>query len=457
MRINASRIKALGLVSLAVFGACGGGGADKGANGSGDGADGGATSSGGASASGSGGRSAASGAASSSSDASASTYGPLGDAASFPTPGNPSGSCTAFALPAAAALVDTSKPTSVVGTGTAESCTFAALNSAVTKGGIITFDCGPAAVTIPVTATLTPPTSNAYAKDPSLQIVIDGGGKVTLDGQGAVRILSWVHTGSWRVNQDTLTLQRIRLIRGKTTPTQKIAACPASGSISNTQCSTGYDDGQGGALNMQDGNLRVIDSVFEDNEAAQLGPDTGGGAIYIQATGSPSFIVGSSFLGNTASNGGGVGLLWAGAFVLNSLFEGNKAVGTGANNNNASDCTCDNGDNKNQIGSGGNGGALYKDGGDGVALAVCGTEINGNSANEFGPAVFLTADGSGAQLILDDSTLTGNTTPVSYWQWCTGVSTDNPHASGSSTGSPSPIDTTFCNASGGSCVMTCSS
>jgi hypothetical protein len=171
----------------------------------------------------------------------------------------------------------------------------------------------------------------------------------------------------------------------------------------------------------------------------------------------PSYIAGSTFSDNTASNAGGIGMLWAGAFVYNSLFTGNTAVGTGANNNDATKCTCNNGNNKNQIGSGGNGGAIYKDGGDAAALTICGTEIKGNSAKEFGPAVFFTADGSGAQLVIDDSTITGNSTPIPYWQWCTGVSTDNPHASGSSTGSPSPVNTTFCDASGGACASTCSS
>jgi hypothetical protein len=342
----------------------------------------------------------------------------------------------------------------VVGTGTPASCTFDALNAAVTKGGIVTFDCGSAPVTIPVTATLLPPVSTGSA--PAVQVVIDGGNLVTLDGRKSVRIMSWVHN-TWRTNTDTLTLQRIRLINGKTTPTQAIPACPPANGISNSQCSTGYDDGQGGALYMQDGNLRVIDSVFEENQAALLGPDTGGGALYLFGTGTPSYIVHSSFLNNTASNAGGMGMLWAGAFIFNSLFQGNSAVGTGANNNNAADCTCNNGNNDNQIGSGGNGGAIYKDGGDGVNLTICGTEIKSNTANEFGPAVFLTADGSAAELIIDDSLITGNSTPISYWQWCTDVSTDNPHTDDGGTCSPSPIDTTFCNASGAACTTTCSS
>ncbi len=380
-----------------------------------------------------------------------------GDAGSFPPAGNPNGSCTTITVPSETQLVDTSSPTTVVGNGTAASCTFAALNAAVTRGGTVTFNCGPNPVTIAVTATLTPPTSNAYAHQPSLAIVIDGGNKVTLDGQGSVRILSWVHAGSWRVNNDTLTIQRIRFSNGKATPTEAIAACPPSGGIANTACSTGYDDGQGGAILMQDGSLRVIASIFENNQAALLGPDTGGGAIYLYGTGTPSYIMQSSFLNNTASNAGGVGMLWAGAFIIDSLFEGNRAVGTGANNNDSTMCTCSNMGNNNQVGSGGNGGAIYKDGGDGAALTICGTLIQGNASNEFGAGVFFTADGSGAQLIIDDSTLTENTPMNAVWQWCPGVSTDNPHQGGSSTSSPEPIQSTFCDPSGGNCAMTCSS
>ncbi len=369
--------------------------------------------------------------------------------------GNPDGSCST-GVPAEGKPADTSKPTTVVGTGTAASCTFAALDAAVKKGGTITFDCGPAPVTIPVTATLAPPTTNAYANDPPIQIVIDGGNLITLDGGNGVQILSWIHAGSFQKNDDTLTLQHISLVNGKATPTQAIPPCPPANGISNTMCSTGFDDGEGGAIDVRDGSLRIIDCYFGDNQAALLGPDTGGGAIYVQAAKNPSYIVESTFHGNKASNAGAVGMLWAGAFIINSLFDGNSAVGTGANDDQPSMCTCMN-NGQNQTGSGGNGGAIYKDGGDGAPLTICGTQIRGSSANEFGSAVFLTADGSSAELILQDSLLTGNASPITYWNWCLGVSTDNPHAAGSTTCSPSPVDTTFCDAMGKSCTMTCSS
>src|SRR5438874_261877 len=58
--------------------------------------------------------------------------------------GNPNGSCSG-GVPSGGQPVDVSSPTTVVGTGTAASCTFSALSAAVTKAGIITFNCGSAA------------------------------------------------------------------------------------------------------------------------------------------------------------------------------------------------------------------------------------------------------------------------------------------------------------------------
>ncbi len=420
-------------------GGCGGG-AHAGATSSASGAGGAGTTSATAGATGGGtGTSAGSGAS-----GAGGSGGSTGDGgATLPVAGNPYGSCTALPLPAEAQAVDTSHPTSVVGAGTAASCTFSALEAAVKKGGTITFDCGPSVVTIPVTATLTPPISTG--SEAPLNIVIDGGNRITLDGGNSVRILSWSHA-TWRTSKDTLTLQHIQLVNGKTTPTNSYPACPPAGGIANTMCSTGFVDGQGGAVYVADGNLRVIDCTFANNQAALIGPDTGGGAIYLFGTGAPSYIAKSTFKDNKASNAGGVGMLWAGAFIFDSLFEGNSAVGTGANSNDATQCTCTYDGNKNQIGSGGNGGAIYKDGGDGVALTICGSQIQDNTANEFGPSIFLTADGSGAQLVIDDTVSKDNTTPIPYWQWCKGVSTDN-------TASPMPVGSSFCDTSG--CSTTC--
>src|SRR5688572_16905771 len=64
--------------------------------------------------------------------------------------GNPNGHAT---VPDEAGLEDVSSPRTVVGTGAATSCTGDAFIAAVAKGGVITFDCGPDPVTIPVART----------------------------------------------------------------------------------------------------------------------------------------------------------------------------------------------------------------------------------------------------------------------------------------------------------------
>ncbi|HRA36026.1 MAG TPA: hypothetical protein PK748_13895, partial [Acidimicrobiales bacterium] len=62
--------------------------------------------------------------------------------------GNPDGTAT---VPVEAQAVNTSSPTRVIGTGTPASCTSAAVVNAVALGGIITFNCGPDPITIPMT------------------------------------------------------------------------------------------------------------------------------------------------------------------------------------------------------------------------------------------------------------------------------------------------------------------
>ena len=308
------------------------------------------------------------------------------------TAGNPYGSCST-GIPAQGQPVDTSTPTTVVGTGTAASCTFSALDAAVTAGGIITFDCGSAPVTILVTATLNIPTTK--------NTVIDGGNRITLDGGNAVRIMSFNSSG-WMTNDFGLTLQHISLVNGKTTPTEAIPTAPAP-------CSQGWDDGLGGALYLSDGYLTVIDSIFTNNQAAPLGPDTGGGAIYLYGCKVGAVIVGSTFTNNSASNAGAVGGLYAELDVYNSLFSGNKAIGNGANSNDPSTCSAMN-NGQNEVGSGGNGGALYSDG-DSKNITLCGDSITDNAAGvkAFGGGLFFTSDDMKGTLTIVDTTMTGNT------------------------------------------------
>jgi hypothetical protein len=307
------------------------------------------------------------------------------DAGTVTSAGNPNGSCST-GVPARGQAVDVSNPATVVGTGSEASCTFSQLQAAATKGGIITF-------TIAVTATLNLPTTK--------NTVIDGGNKITLDGQNAVQILRF-DSANFQANDMGLTLQHITIINGKTTPTLAIPVAPAP-------CSQGWNDGEGGALYMRDGTLTVIDSIFINNQGAALGPDTGGGAIYVLGSKNGVLIVGSTFSHNAASNAGAVGCLFAELDVYNSLFTNNTAIGNGANNDDATQCSAIN-NGQHEIGSGGNGGALYSDG-NSVNITLCGDAILNNSAGQgaFGGGLFFTSNDMGGTLSIADTTMTGNT------------------------------------------------
>jgi hypothetical protein len=64
----------------------------------------------------------------------------------------------------------------VVGNGTPESCTEAALDTAITAGGIITFNCGVVPHTIVITTT-------KVIGGTSADLTLDGGGKVVVGEQ----------------------------------------------------------------------------------------------------------------------------------------------------------------------------------------------------------------------------------------------------------------------------------
>jgi hypothetical protein len=299
-----------------------------------------------------------------------------------PPAGNPTGRCQ---VPVAAALIDTQKATTVVGNGTAASCTADAFVAAVAKGGIITFACGPDPVTI--TLNNTAKVFNNTGPD----VVIDGGGKVTLSGGGKVRILymntcdeKQVFTSSHCQDQDTpkLTVQNITMIDGN-----------ARGA---------NIEGSGGAIFARGGEFKVINSRFFRNTADMTGPDVGGGAIrrFSPFAGRPSYIVQSTFggsaaLANTASNGGAISSIGVSYTIVNSLLSFNSAAGNGANPA------------KPNTPGGGSGGAIYNDGNT-FTLDICGTKIEDNTANEGGGAIFFVSNDRSGSLRITDSAFARN-------------------------------------------------
>ncbi len=271
-----------------------------------------------------------------------------GDGASTP---DADVSIPAAACPPPSQIVD---PTGgrKVGDGTAASCTEAAFDAQLAMGGVIFFDCGPDPVTI-VTSAEKPITQN---------VVIDGGGKVTLDGGGTHRLFSIANSDPMSL-QPILTVQRLTFAHG---------AGPAI-------------DGGGGAITRRGGMLIVNECVFKDNQATQDGLNVGGGAIWTEGK-APTLIIGSVFTGNSASNGGALGTLSNELKIFNSRFEGNKATG--------------------KAGNGGNGGALSVDG-MGNRLEICGTSLVGNKANSLGGGLYRVA-AMDDRTVINRSQLKGN-------------------------------------------------
>ncbi|HEX9337385.1 MAG TPA: hypothetical protein VF892_15930 [Pseudonocardiaceae bacterium] len=292
--------------------------------------------------------------------------------------GNPNGHA---AIPAAAQPVDTSHPTRVIGSGTAASCTSQAVVAAVAAGGVVTFSCGPAPVTITLTAT-------AKIRNTSTTVVLDGGGRVTLSGGGAHRILyqDTCDTAQGKVSPDCydqaqpkLTVQNLTFANG------------------NSTGQTTGDGGGGGAIFALGGRLTVINSRFENNRCDPTGPDLGGAGVRAlnQYQNLPVYVVDSTFEGGACSNGGALSSIGVSWVVLNSVMSGNTAIGNGANP--ASPGTP----------GGGSGGAIYTDG-DTYTLRIAGCLVQNNHANEGGGAVFYVSNDHTGTMSVESSTLSHN-------------------------------------------------
>ncbi|MGW6446321.1 hypothetical protein [Lentzea sp. NPDC055074] len=271
--------------------------------------------------------------------------------------GNPNGTA---AVPPEAAAEDTSKPTRVIGTGTPATCTSQAVVDAFAAGGVITFNCGPQPHTIPMAAT-------ARVRQ---RTVVDGGGRITLSGQGQRRLIDQ--------NGPRLVVQNITLADGNSTGDQA-------------------EGGGGGAIMVLGGQLKVVNSRFANNRCDANGPDLGGAAIRVTdwAQKTPIYITGSTFEGGVCSNGGALSSIGASWIVLNSLMKNNKAIGRGANPA------------RGGTPGGGSGGAIYNDGNT-FTLRVAGTLIEDNQANEGGGAVFFVSNDRSGSMSVEGSTLRRN-------------------------------------------------
>ncbi len=307
---------------------------------------------------------------------------PLTDPEDGPPAGRTGSTAT---IPAEARAVNTSEPDQVIGGGTPESCTSEAVVSAVAEGGIITFDCGPDPVTIMMEETA------KVFNDTGPEIVIDGGGLVTLSGMGQRRILymntcdeEQVWTTSECQNQDhpRLVVQNLTFVDG------------------NSKSETEYEGG--GAIWVRGGRFRVVNSRFFNNECAESGPDVGGGALRVrsQYEGQPVYVVNSTFggaegLGNVGSNGGALSSIGVSWTIIGSVLSYNRAVGEGGN--------------PAQSGTegGGSGGAIYNDGNT-MTLTLIDSLIEHNEVNAYGSAIFFVSNDHTGNIVIEDSTITNN-------------------------------------------------
>lgn len=304
-----------------------------------------------------------------------------------PDAGNPDGDAV---VPADAQAEDTSSPDTVIGDGTADSCTSDAVVEAVAEGGVVTFDCGPDPVTIIMTET-----AKMTAANPDL--VLDGGGDVTLSGGGEVRILEAdlcipMNEPRWCESGPTLTLQNLSLVDADSSGGETVG---------------GAEDG-GGAVFARGARVKVVNTSFADNTCVPAGADPGGAGLRLVMTpiGEPTFVVNSTFENGECSNGGAISGLFADLAVYNSRFVGNQAIGRGQNHpdpNGGQDGVGLNGEP-----GGGLGGAIYMDG-QRLSLTVAGSVMEDNHANELGGAIFFVnnVDPSGS-VSIDSSTLRNN-------------------------------------------------
>ena len=181
------------------------------------------------------------------------------------------------------------QPVSLVNPAMITDCaTPAQLQAALATGGHITFSCGPN----PTTITVTSPLVTSATAD----IVLDGGGLITLDGNNSTRILEKPFTPNSHLDKslgNDLTIQNMRFINGR---------APAA-------TTTRDGNARGGALwvTSPGTRLHIINSTFENNRTTSLtDEDNQGGAVYA-ANIYETIIVGSVFENNEAGSGGAFG------------------------------------------------------------------------------------------------------------------------------------------------------
>ena len=309
-------------------------------------------------------------------------HAPLAHPENGPAAGNPDGN---YSIPAGAGAENISNPDHVIGTGTPESCTAEDFIAAVEQGGTIVFNGGTKPFTIKLGRTA------KVFNNGNRNIVIDGGGLVTLSGEGKARVLymntcdpNQVWTTDHCQNQDYphLTIQNITIADG------------------NSTAETEYDGG--GGVWVRGGRFKAVNCRFFNNRCGSIGPDIGGGAlrVFSQYNNLPVYLVNCTFggaegYGNQGSNGGAISSIGVSWTIINCLFSYNVCTGYGANPS------------QQWTPGGGSGGAIYNDGNT-MTLTVLGTKIELNKVNAHGSAIFFVTNDHTGDIVIDQSTIRNN-------------------------------------------------
>jgi hypothetical protein len=195
------------------------------------------------------------------------------------------------------------------------------LHAKLAGGGLVTFNCGSAPVTITLTTTDLPGSHISIAQTTT----ISGGGLITLQGNGAARIFN--------VDGSSLNLQGLGITRGRglTALDDGGAIYIANDGVVSITDSTLFDNQAqlGGAVYAENGVLTVTNSSLYNNQALI------GGAIYIYdavpaiSPLAAATIIKSAIISNTAEGGdGGAIRVWDARLTLaNSTLSDNRAVG----------------------------------------------------------------------------------------------------------------------------------
>ena len=287
-----------------------------------------------------------------------------------------------------------------LGSGAAADCSQAAFDAALGAAGLqeITFNCG----LLPVTINL------SGAKVVTSNLTIDGGSKVTLQGNSTFRLFD--------VQSGTLTLNNITLSGGSVTGCGGAVHVASSASLVATAASlnNNHAAGNGGALCVDAGGSTVLTNVQINTNSA-----TGsGGGLYNAGS---SDIMWAGLSGNTSgAQGGGAYNSGSLAFSVSSIESNGAPEGVARANVAASGAgggiynsgTLDLFNSTVAANTGSFGGGIFNSGG---TITLTGATIAANSAISSGKSLITSAQAGGLESIVSGSATLRNTLIAGNW------------------------------------------